>query len=284
MGYKINELVALTGLSDNTIRRLEEIGYLRPERNSNNNYRYYTNTDVSKVMLVQTLRKMGFSHSEIKDLLEDSIEGNLSAYHKKIEELDTSIKNLNAKKHLLNDYVRIIESHNNIDNKPFYRLSVSLACTYYEKDNVIFNEPERLNLLHKYIYNAPESHIIYCFREKDIKDNVFRYESGWAIKPFLFPTLDSSYNDEFIMKSPYVELVPKRPVLVYYVNLPMNFEESLGPNFTTYKESFLKAAYDYCDEHNMKINGDIIALRIIVAADEKHDTQTLLLNVPVGNL
>ena len=67
-------------------------------------------------------------------------------------------------------------------------------------------------------------------------------------------------------------------------NLPMNFEESLGPNFTTYKESFLKAAYDYCDEHNMKINGDIIALRILVAADEKHDTQTLLLNVPVGNL
>lgn len=86
------------------------------------------------------------------------------------------------------------------------------------------------------------------------------------------------------MKSPYVELVPKRPVLVYYVNLPMNFEESLGPNFTTYKESFLKAAYDYCDERNMKINGDIIALRILVAADEKLDTQTLLLNVPVGNL
>ena len=60
--YKINELSSLFDVSTNTIRRYEDYGYISPSRDDENNYRYYSEEDIDKLVYVSKSRGFGFSY------------------------------------------------------------------------------------------------------------------------------------------------------------------------------------------------------------------------------
>lgn len=67
--WKIGELAAQTGLTVRALHHYEELGLLTPELRGDNNYRLYTETDVSRLQQIVSLKALGFSLEQIKDAL-----------------------------------------------------------------------------------------------------------------------------------------------------------------------------------------------------------------------
>ncbi|HRN51114.1 MAG TPA: MerR family transcriptional regulator [Anaerolineales bacterium] len=66
----IREIAKITHVSPKTIRYYEEIKLLPPSRRRPNGYRVYARVDVDRLNLVAGLRRLDFSLSEIKELLD----------------------------------------------------------------------------------------------------------------------------------------------------------------------------------------------------------------------
>lgn len=63
---KINEVEALVGITRKNIRFYESEGLLAPRRNSENGYRDYGEAEVSVLLQIKLLRKLGVSLEEIR--------------------------------------------------------------------------------------------------------------------------------------------------------------------------------------------------------------------------
>lgn len=75
--YIISQFSKLTGLTVKALRYYDEEGIVTPSfRNSENQYRFYTDEDVKKASLIKLLRSFNFTIMEIKDVLNnvDSID------------------------------------------------------------------------------------------------------------------------------------------------------------------------------------------------------------------
>lgn len=66
---KISELSTRTGLSAHTLRYYEKHGLISASERSKAGYRFYSDTDVRRVEFVRTARHIGFSLSDISQLL-----------------------------------------------------------------------------------------------------------------------------------------------------------------------------------------------------------------------
>lgn len=67
----INELERLTGITKQNIRFYEKKGLLHPARNSENNYREYTQEDLTRLKAIKLLRKLDLPIEDIRRLLQD---------------------------------------------------------------------------------------------------------------------------------------------------------------------------------------------------------------------
>lgn len=68
--YKIGEFSKITKLTVKTLRYYDEENILKPSyRNEENGYRFYEENDFKKAELIVLLRNLGFSISEVKDVL-----------------------------------------------------------------------------------------------------------------------------------------------------------------------------------------------------------------------
>ena len=65
-GMKINEVEALVGITRKNIRFYESEGLLAPRRNSENGYRDYGGAEVSVLLQIKLMRKLGVSLEEIR--------------------------------------------------------------------------------------------------------------------------------------------------------------------------------------------------------------------------
>lgn len=71
--YKIGELSKEAGTSIDTIRFYEDKGLLTPETRSESGYRYYGKIALHTLGFIQSAKELGFTLSEIKELLEIQI-------------------------------------------------------------------------------------------------------------------------------------------------------------------------------------------------------------------
>jgi len=69
MGYPINKLAALSGVSTRTLRYYDQIGLLKPTRDSANEYRIYNENEVDTLQQILLYRELGVSLDKIKALL-----------------------------------------------------------------------------------------------------------------------------------------------------------------------------------------------------------------------
>lgn len=69
----INELEHLTGITKQNIRFYEKKDLLHPARNSENNYREYSQEDLTTLKIIKLLRKLDFSLEDIHKVLLDEI-------------------------------------------------------------------------------------------------------------------------------------------------------------------------------------------------------------------
>ncbi|MBZ6085031.1 MerR family transcriptional regulator [Streptomyces olivaceus] len=74
---QIGEVAARTELSLRTIRHYEETGLVIPSARSQGGFRLYTETDVSRLMVIRRMKPLGFTLEQMRDLLDatDRLDG-----------------------------------------------------------------------------------------------------------------------------------------------------------------------------------------------------------------
>lgn len=66
----IGELAEATGLSLRTIRHYDEIGLLPASTRTEGGFRVYTQSDLERLLVIRTMKPLGFSLEEMTELLE----------------------------------------------------------------------------------------------------------------------------------------------------------------------------------------------------------------------
>ncbi len=93
---QIHELSQLTGVPAKTIRYYEEIELLPPAARKPNGYREYNQTDVERLKLVAGARRLDFSLSEIKEIL-DLRERNIAPCNVLLDLLNQKVMGINQR-------------------------------------------------------------------------------------------------------------------------------------------------------------------------------------------
>lgn len=109
----INELSKRTGISIYTIRFYEKAGLIKGKRDENvktNNYFHYDEESVEKLELVRDAKSVGFTISEISQLMDAwynnkmTISDKLDVLEEKTKSIDAKINQLNEMKNLISEF------------------------------------------------------------------------------------------------------------------------------------------------------------------------------------
>lgn len=148
--YSIGETSLITGISSKTLRYYDSLNLVIPEiRGPQNNYRYYSNDQVVRLLAVQRLRLMGCSQQKLRTLIqENSLDALCSQIELRIRELEKEIAN----------QTRIINENREFLN----RLKASMAFSAHAND-------QRKNILDN--IQIEEIKKIYIFSEERVMPN-----------------------------------------------------------------------------------------------------------------
>ena len=73
---KVNEIATKVGVTGDTVRYYTRIGLLHPTKNEDNGYKNYGISDQKRLVFIVKSRHLGFSVSEIQEVIGMSTEGN----------------------------------------------------------------------------------------------------------------------------------------------------------------------------------------------------------------
>ncbi len=140
--YSIGQLAQMCNASVKQIRYLEEKGILVPEvRNKDNNYRYYSPNQLPQLILIKTLRDLGFPFEEIVEILSGTQEEFLSHISRQLEVTDEAIKSAIFRYEMVcSYYTNLLKSfamNQYIEEHKENALSDNIATTYIPKQTVV---------------------------------------------------------------------------------------------------------------------------------------------------
>lgn len=75
MALTVTELANKSGTTPHAVRYYSRMGLLRPERHPGNGYRLYNQSEVGWLRFIRQAKNLGFSLSEIKEIMHDSDSG-----------------------------------------------------------------------------------------------------------------------------------------------------------------------------------------------------------------
>lgn len=87
--YKIGEFAGLTGLSVRTLRHYDRIGLFKPAIIKESHYRIYTPEDFFRLEQILALKLLGFSLTEIRQIIENDYEKEFAGILQKQKEVIT---------------------------------------------------------------------------------------------------------------------------------------------------------------------------------------------------
>jgi DNA-binding transcriptional MerR regulator len=270
MRYKISELATLLNVTTNTIRRYEKMGYITSKRSENSNYRYFTEDDISIFMNVRLLRKYGFTHTEIAGMKKSELSELIAAYEKRKEVIDEQLYYLTNLRHRLKDDLVLMKKAEEYQQQCYIRDCVALSYVLYQSGDKILKEPSRVAAIQDYLYLSPEVQRIYLMRKEDIENDKIILNAGWAIKM-------KDVEKYKINENEYTEKYEKRRSLLSVAKLPVLTDKT---NMNV-KESLLKEPFKYMQEHNLKVDGDIIGVVIANVLEENQEMQYILVGIPI---
>ena len=274
MKYKISELSNLLNVSTNTVRRYENMGHITPKRTVNNNYRYYSEDDITKFMTARLLRKYGFTHTEIASMKNSEMSDLISAYENRMEKMDEQINYLKNLRHRLKDDLVLMKKVDIFKQLGYIKDCVALSYILYQSDGKLLKESKRIMTVQDYLYLSPEVQRIYLIRKEDVESDNIILNVGWAIK---LNDLDR-YK---IKENEYTERYEKRKSLSNLAKLPLGVEDMNERNSAQLKEVLLKEPFKYIQEHNLKIDGDIIGIVVNIVIEDNQEMQYILMSVPI---
>jgi Hg(II)-responsive transcriptional regulator len=123
---KIGELAKCSGVGIETIRYYERQGLLAEPDRRPSGYRQYDESVVSRLQFIRRVKELGFTLSEIKELLGLWFEQNTKCVHvrqqaeRKVSDLENKIRSLQRMKRSLKKIVSQCENRDAVDKCPLW--------------------------------------------------------------------------------------------------------------------------------------------------------------------
>lgn len=274
MGYTTKDLSTILNVTTNTVRRYEEKGFLSATRNESNGYRQFAPLDVEKLMYVSKYRKIGFSQDEISEIFEDSIPMMIDRFEKKMASLDAEIERLKSLRHLVKDDMVIMKTAQEYGDTITEGYCAPMNYIVYAVKGEMNLGKEHREALHKYMNTCPEFEYMYLFSKPDIENGDYTYSEGITANELI----TNKYN---VNVDEPVKYYKKCPCLLRFVKVPLDFGNSKNIDKQLLEKTMFGDIFDYMKEHNMKLAGDVLGLKLCLSREEDKDWQYILMHFPV---
>lgn len=275
MKYKTSDLSKMLDVSANTIRRFEDKGYLSPDRDDKNQYRYFGNEDIEKITYISKYRKIGFSHDDIADMMNGDIFENCNRHRARMEEMDREIERLKSIRHMLKDNIGMIEAIERYQDSFYEMASVPVHYVLYKVADELVAGAGKKKLLHQFIYDFPEIEYIYIIRKEDILQRRIRCEEGVAVRAKWTDKRNMDMNQEGI------EHYPRLDSVLRIVKLPLDFMNEDFAEKEQIKKLIFDDYFDYMKEHGYRLAGDAFGAKMGLSKEDGREYQYVVLGMPV---
>lgn len=273
MNYKVSDLSKILDISSNTVRRYEGMGYLSPDRMDANGYRVYGAGDVTKMIIINHYRKIGFSHAEIAKIFKGSYHEKIELYEERLAAMDKELELLTGLRHMLKDDLALMKKIEAVKDGFYQRDCVPMNYVLYSENGELLKEDGRLDTIQEYFYNAAELRYIYIFKKEEIECSVLACNEGIAVKDVHMERFGLALNE-------YTSVYEKKNSIMKIAKLPLNFAECEPAE----KEQLFHEIFDdvlaYLKENGYSIAGDVIGIKISMSLEEENEEQYVLIGIP----
>lgn len=277
MNYKVSDLSKILDISSNTVRRYEGMGYLSPDRMDANGYRLYGAGDVTKMIIINHYRKIGFSHAEIAKIFKGSYQEKIELYEERLAAMDRELELLSGLRHMLKDDLALMKKIEAVKDGFYQRDCVPLNYVLYSEKGELLKEDARLDTIQEYFYNAAELRYIYIFKKEEIEQGILNCNEGIAVKDIHMERFGLALNE-------YTSVYEKKKSLMKIAKLPLNFAECTQAEKEILFHEMLDDVLSYLKEKKCTLDGDIIGVKISMSLEENNEEQYVLVGIPFREL
>ena len=274
MNYKVSDLSKILDISSNTVRRYEGMGYLSPDRMDANGYRVYGAGDVTKMIIINHYRKIGFSHAEIAKIFKGSYQEKIALYEERLAAMDRELELLAGLRHMLKDDLALMKKIEAAEGGLYQRDCVPMNYVLYSVNGELLKEDGRLDTIQEYFYNASELRYIYIFKKEEIEQGKFCCNEGIAVKNVHMERFGLKLNE-------YTSVYEKKRSIMKVVKLPLNFAECESWEQERLFHEIFDDMFLFLREQGLVMAGDVIGIKISMSLEEEIEEQYVLLSMPI---
>lgn len=272
MKYLVGDFVRLFGVADNTVRRYENCGFIKPERDKNN-YRYYSKYDIIKFAAVKLFIKCGFSHNSIQSMMGKSNEEIRKICEEKLEDTDMKIARLTRLRHWLKDNIKMMNTVSGLKGDFTTMVCPALRYVIFSEGDEVLKEAERLRTIKMFLYEAPEIQLVNIFRLSDLREGRFTARSGWTIRDM---DVEKFSMSEEVKTNRFIEYYPAVNSLYGVLEIPDNdmYDEK---KINAARIQYLRKVQEYITENNFSVTGDMVEIYVNTLGN----TLSILVYLPI---
>ncbi|MBD5451808.1 MAG: MerR family transcriptional regulator [Lachnospiraceae bacterium] len=277
MEYNTNDLSKILDVTTNTIRRYEEKGFLNPQRNDQNGYRIFDNSDLEKAIYIERYRKNGFDHNEIEKLFHENMGMGLRRFQIRMKEIDEKISELMATRQMLSDDVILMKKGIAENKEITEKKCQSLYYILHHRNGHTNMEGKNGIEYRKFMEKCPELKYIYIFDKENVERERLVYSEGIAAKELLM----GLYGVEI---EPSLKHYESRPSIMRFVKIPIDMEKEEQMSKEKLKKLLFGDFLEYTNQKNLRITGDMLGVKIGFSYEDDSEWQYVLLSVPVEEI
>lgn len=143
---KIGAVAKNTGLTVRTLHHYDQIGLLKPSDETESGHRLYTDSDIARLHQIMTLKQLGFTLEEIKEMMNNTDYNPKEILHVQLTRLNEQIAEWEAFRNRLQDIIELVDVGDPVSSEHFLmaiRMMNILSSPY-------FSEHHRNEMIRKY--------------------------------------------------------------------------------------------------------------------------------------
>jgi DNA-binding transcriptional MerR regulator len=136
--WKIGELAKLTGLTVRTLHHYDQIGLLPPSQVSDSGHRIYSESDIRKLQQIISLKQLGFSLEEIKEIIEKQSINRVQVLRMQLQRVKKQIELQEELYTRLESIYTLLNSQKNVSANQFIKLIevINMVEKYFSKEQL----------------------------------------------------------------------------------------------------------------------------------------------------
>lgn len=240
MKYKIGDVARILGISTDLLRYYEKKGVVKPQKDKNNDYRYYEAWDINFLMDCLWMKNFGFAIEEIGHMVTSCGYGELvERFREKEEQLTAELYRQQLIARRLRRHKKELGMVRDYVGKCDLRPSPEIV-RYLNRHNFVYDSsPELAAMSQKWLEYMPLVHRCFEIRQSDLPSGE---NYSWGL------SLDMEYVEELNVKvEPPAQHLPSVPCI-------HSVFKSAGKD--AFSPRHLDYILDYAKAHNFRVCGN----------------------------